>query len=83
MSGTKFAKGISKGVNAAMIGLVAMLLGPDALGSPDAMLAWGGSFGPRTTGDERWRVLTSIFVLQNTRQLSGCRCRSRASRCSG
>src|SRR5918993_3092129 len=42
--------------------LLAMLLGPEGLGSPDALVAWGGNFGPRTTGPERWRVLTSVFV---------------------
>src|SRR5688572_15287527 len=40
--------------------LLAMLLGPEGLGSPEALVAWGGNFGPRTTGPERWRVLTSV-----------------------
>jgi len=42
--------------------LIAMMLGPGPLGTSDTMVAWGGSFGPRTTGTERWRVFTSIFV---------------------
>ena len=42
--------------------MIAMLLGPDALGSPDTLVAWGGNFGPQTTGSERWRVFTSIFA---------------------
>ncbi|CAN5787700.1 hypothetical protein BH18ACI5_BH18ACI5_16960 [soil metagenome] len=42
--------------------LIAMMLGPDPLGTPDTIVAWGGSFGPRTTNSERWRVFTSSFV---------------------
>ena len=42
--------------------VLAMLLGPDGLGTPDLLVTWGGNFGPRTTGPERWRVLTSVFV---------------------
>lgn len=42
--------------------LIAMLVAPEPLGTADTLLAWGGNFGPRTTGVERWRVLTSIFV---------------------
>ncbi|MEO5896004.1 MAG: rhomboid family intramembrane serine protease [Vicinamibacterales bacterium] len=42
--------------------LIAMMLGPEPLGTPDTIVAWGGSFGPRTTDTERWRVFTSSFV---------------------
>lgn len=42
--------------------MMAMLLGPDALGSPETLVAWGGNFGPQTTGTERWRVFTSVFA---------------------
>ncbi|MDQ3418172.1 MAG: rhomboid family intramembrane serine protease [Acidobacteriota bacterium] len=42
--------------------MIAMLLGPDALGNPDTLVAWGGNFGPQTTGTERWRVFTSVFA---------------------
>ena len=41
---------------------VLMVAGPGALDDPATLVAWGGNFGPRTTGGERWRVLTSIFV---------------------
>jgi membrane associated rhomboid family serine protease len=41
---------------------IMMLAGTGALDDPSTLVAWGGNFGPRTTGDERWRVLTSIFV---------------------
>lgn len=41
---------------------VMMLAGPGALGDPATLVAWGANFGPDTTGGERWRVLTSIFV---------------------
>jgi len=48
---------------AANIGvLIAMALGSDPLGTSDLLVAWGGSFGPRTTAAERWRVFTAIFV---------------------
>ena len=42
--------------------LIAMMLGPAPLGTADTLVAWGGSFGPRTTDTDRWRVFTSIFV---------------------
>jgi rhomboid protease GluP len=42
--------------------LAAMLQGTGALGDPLTLVEWGGNFGPRTTGGERWRVFTSIFV---------------------
>lgn len=41
---------------------VMMLSGAGALDDPATLVAWGGNFGPRTTGGERWRVVTSIFV---------------------
>jgi rhomboid protease GluP len=42
--------------------LVAMLRGPTPLDLSDTLVAWGGSFGPLTTGAERWRIFTAIFV---------------------
>jgi rhomboid protease GluP len=40
-----------------------MLFGADgSLSDPKTILEWGGSFGPRTTNGEWWRVVTSIFV---------------------
>lgn len=50
--------------------MTAMLLGADVLGTPDMLVAWGGNFGPRTTGAERWRVLTSIFVHRDVLHLA-------------
>jgi len=47
-------------VNAAVF--IAMLFGGDGFSTPDALVAWGGNFGPQTAGPERWRVLTSVFV---------------------
>jgi membrane associated rhomboid family serine protease len=48
---------------AANVAVFAMMLaGPGALDDPATLVAWGGNFGPHTTGGERWRVLTSIFV---------------------
>jgi membrane associated rhomboid family serine protease len=41
---------------------VMIVAGPGAFDDPTTLVAWGGNFGPRTTGGERWRVLTSIFV---------------------
>ena len=42
--------------------MIAMILGPDALGTADTLVAWGGNFGPQTTTTESWRVFTSIFA---------------------
>jgi rhomboid protease GluP len=41
---------------------VMMLAGRGALADPATLVAWGASFGPRTTLDERWRLFTSMFV---------------------
>jgi membrane associated rhomboid family serine protease len=38
---------------------VLMLFGP---GTPDHLIAWGASFGPRTTNGEWWRLVTTMFV---------------------
>ena len=39
-----------------------MLFGTGAAGTPDHLIAWGGSFGPRTTNGEWWRLVTTMFV---------------------
>jgi rhomboid protease GluP len=39
-----------------------MVLGAGAMAERDTLLAWGASFGPRTTNGEWWRLLTSTFV---------------------
>jgi membrane associated rhomboid family serine protease len=36
--------------------------GAEALAGPEALVAWGASFGPRTTNGEWWRLLASSFV---------------------
>lgn len=41
---------------------IRMLFGEGSLSDPDTLLAWGGSFGPRTTNGEWWRLFTSLFV---------------------
>jgi rhomboid protease GluP len=41
---------------------VRMLFGDGSLSDPDTLLAWGASFGPRTTNGEWWRLGTSLFV---------------------
>jgi len=41
---------------------VLMLFGGGAMSSPDTVIGWGGSFGPRTTNGEWWRLLTTMFV---------------------
>lgn len=33
-----------------------------AIGSPESLIEWGASFGPRTTNGEWWRLLTSLSV---------------------
>jgi membrane associated rhomboid family serine protease len=48
---------------AANVAVFAMMVAaPGAIDDPATLVAWGGNFGPNTTGGERWRVLTSIFV---------------------
>jgi len=39
-----------------------MLWDSEPLSDPDTLIAWGGSFGPRTTNGEWWRVITALFV---------------------
>lgn len=46
-----------------------MLFGTGALGDPATLIGWGGNFGPRTTGGEWWRLLTSVFVHPGMLQL--------------
>jgi membrane associated rhomboid family serine protease len=41
---------------------VFMLFGPGSFSDRDTLLAWGGSFGPRTTNGEWWRLFSSAFV---------------------
>jgi len=41
---------------------VGMIFGRGALADPQTIVAWGGSFGPRTTNGEWWRLLTMMFV---------------------
>jgi rhomboid protease GluP len=54
---------------AANVGMFAlMLVSAGALGDPATLVGWGASFGPRTT-DERWRVITSIFVHRSVVQM--------------
>jgi membrane associated rhomboid family serine protease len=38
-------------------------------GDPQALVAWGASFGPRTTNGEWWRLVTSLFVHASFFQL--------------
>jgi len=37
-----------------------------AYGDPAGLLAWGASFGPRTTNGEWWRIITSMAVEPST-----------------
>ncbi len=43
--------------------------GSDPAAGPEALVAWGASFGPRTTNGEWWRLLASIFVHMGLFQL--------------
>ena len=48
------------GLNGAIF--VVMLFGSGALSAPGTLIDWGGSFGPRTTNGEWWRLVTAMFV---------------------
>jgi membrane associated rhomboid family serine protease len=39
-----------------------MAVAPGVHGDPDTLVAWGGSFGPKTTNGEWGRLLVSMFV---------------------
>jgi membrane associated rhomboid family serine protease len=45
------------------------MLAGGALGDPQTLVEWGGSFGPRTTNGEWWRIVTSMFVHARTLHL--------------
>jgi membrane associated rhomboid family serine protease len=46
-----------------------MLLDAGAVSDAETLLRWGGSFGPRTTNGEWWRLLTALFVHRGAVQL--------------
>ena len=39
-----------------------MLFGAGSFSDPETLIGWGGSFGPRTTNGEWWRLVTAMFV---------------------
>lgn len=45
-----------------LIVFVLMLFSAGPVSSTDTIIGWGGSFGPRTTHGEWWRLLTTMFV---------------------
>jgi len=49
-------------VGTTVVVCLGMLFGVGAMAERDTLLAWGASFGPRTTNGEWWRLLTSTFV---------------------
>ena len=54
---------VTQALAAVNIGVfLCMLFAPGALSDPETLLRWGGSFGPRTTNGEWWRLLMSTFA---------------------
>jgi membrane associated rhomboid family serine protease len=49
-------------VAAQLVAFVLALNEPGPLSSPDSLIGWGASFGPRTTNGEWWRLVTALFV---------------------
>src|SRR5262245_57359932 len=49
-------------VLANVVVFIGMLFGAGAFSDRNTLLAWGASFGPRTTNGEWWRLLGSMFV---------------------
>ena len=43
--------------------------GSDPAAGPESLVAWGASFGPRTTNGEWWRLVASMFVHTGLFQL--------------
>ena len=41
---------------------VCMLVSPGSFSNQQTLIGWGGSFGPRTTNGEWWRLATAMFV---------------------
>jgi membrane associated rhomboid family serine protease len=52
-----------------VIVFVMMGWGSDPAAGPEALVAWGASFGPRTTNGEWWRLFASMFVHTGLVQL--------------
>jgi rhomboid protease GluP len=46
-----------------------MITGSGALGSPETLVQWGASVGPRTTNGEWWRLVSAAFVHAGALQL--------------
>ena len=49
-------------VAANVVLFVWMAVAPGPIDSPETLVAWGGSIGPRTTNGEWWRLVTAPFV---------------------
>jgi membrane associated rhomboid family serine protease len=52
-----------------VIVFVMMGWGASATSEPESLVAWGASFGPRTTNGEWWRLFASMFVHAGLFQL--------------
>lgn len=41
---------------------ICMLVSPGSFSNQETLIGWGGSFGPKTTNGEWWRLVTAMFV---------------------
>jgi rhomboid protease GluP len=52
-----------------VVAFAIVIAGGARLSDPEGLVAWGGSFGPRTTNGEWWRLVSALFLNAGVLQL--------------